>query len=79
MFSSHFLFPPDFFEPINPKEKAFKSPEKKINQNKDTFMYKPKSIYIDITNEDEEDKELLLMLEGKRRFLFIIFISFINI
>ena len=42
-------------------------------------MYKPKSIYIDITNEDEEDKELLLMLEGKRRFLFIIFISFINI
>ena len=46
-----------------------KSPEKIINQNKESIVNKPKSIYIDITNEDEEDKELISLLEGKRMFL----------
>jgi hypothetical protein len=45
-----------------------KSPEKIINQNKESIVNKPKSIYIDITNEDEEDKELISLLEGKRMF-----------
>ena len=45
-----------------------KSPEKIINQNKESTVNKPKSIYIDITNEDEEDKELISLLEGKRMF-----------
>ena len=46
-----------------------KSPEKIINQNKESTENKPKSVYIDITNEDEEDKELISLLEGKRMFL----------
>ena len=45
-----------------------KSPEKIINQNKESTENKPKSIYIDITNEDEDDKELISLLEGKRMF-----------
>ena len=46
-----------------------KSPEKIINQYKESTENKPNSIYIDITNEDEEDKELISLLEGKRMFL----------
>ena len=43
-----------------------------MNQNKESVLDQPKSIYIDITNEEEEDKELLALLEGKRRFIIYI-------
>ena len=66
MYSPNTFFPHDFFEPIN--QMRPKSPEKIINQNKESTENKPKSIYIDITNEDEEDKELISLLEGKRMF-----------
>ena len=53
-------FPSDFFEPIKAKEREAKTENK-------NFEYKPKSIYIDISKEDEEDKELLSLLEEKRK------------
>jgi len=68
LFSTHFNFPPDFFETTNPKEIKSKSPGKVIFQKKENTSYKPKSICIDITKDDEEDKELLDLLEGKRKF-----------
>ena len=43
---------------------------KKIDNNENK-EYKPKSIYIDITKEDEEDKELISLIEGKRNSIYL--------
>ena len=53
-----------------------KSPQKIVSQDNESTLYKPKSIYIDITKEEEEDKELLALLEGKRRFIFYIILLY---
>ena len=36
-------------------------------QEKEKTIYKPKSIYIDVTKDDEEDQELIDLLDGKRK------------
>ena len=36
-------------------------------QDKEKTIYRPKSIYIDITKDDEEDRELIDLLNGKRK------------
>ena len=79
MFSNQFFFPPDFFWPINSQKEKSKSPDKITNHIKASYDYKPKSIYIDITKEEEEDKELLSLLEGKRMFIFYFIIYIIII
>ena len=43
--------------------------DKNINYN---YEYKPKSIKIDISREDDEDRELISLLEEKRKFFKII-------
>jgi hypothetical protein len=66
------LFPPDFFEPILPGQRP--NQLKKIeNQEK-----QDKRIYIDLSKEYEEDKELLELLEGKRKNISIIIIYLFN-
>ena len=76
IFSPNFFFPPDFFKSINSKKI---SPDKITNLNKGSYEYKPKSIYIDITKEEEEDKELLSLLEGKRMYIIYFIINIIII
>ena len=65
-FYSHFDFFLDFFEPIQPITNKSKSPEKntKAGQNtKNNF----KCIYVNIEKEEDEDRELLELLNGKRK------------
>ena len=52
------LFPSDFFEPILPKQEK-KSSSIKTNRS-------PKSIYVSLQKEYEEDRELLDLLSTKR-------------
>jgi hypothetical protein len=53
----HF-FPSDFFEPISPSMHSIK------NENS---LSKSKSIYVNLQKEEEEDKELIDLLDGKRK------------
>ena len=59
---------------INPKIK-----EKEAQNVKNNYEYKPKSIKIDISREDDEDRELISLLEEKRKLVFIIFFIFMKI
>ena len=70
----HF-FPSDFFEPIYSPQKS--NPIKLINDNNN--KNKSKSIYVNLQKEEEEDKELLDLLDGKRKkkILILLFIYFI--
>jgi hypothetical protein len=56
------FFPSDFFEPINCPSNS--SSIKPINYNSGN---KTKSTYVNLQKEEEEDKELLDLLEGKRK------------
>lgn len=56
-------FPADFFDEINP----IKNESEVNNKN---YEYKPKSIKIDISKEDDEDRELISLLEEKRKLTF---------
>ena len=62
--NSHF-FPSDFFEPIL-------STNNQKNKNKISFNNenKSKSIYVNLQKEEEEDRELLELLEGKRKNIY---------
>lgn len=56
------LFPPDFFEPILPGQR--------VNQQKNLIKEEKeedKRVFVDLSREYEEDKELLELLEGKRK------------
>ena len=57
----HF-FPSDFFEPISSSTNSIN--KKSINFNNTN---KAKSIYVNLQKEEEEDKELLDLLNGKRK------------
>ena len=57
----HF-FPSDFFEPINTPSNS--SHNKPIYYNSGN---KTRSIYVNLQREEEEDRELLDLLEGKRK------------
>ena len=46
--------------------------EGEIDNNNNIYEYKPKSIKIDISREDDEDRELISLLEEKRKNIFII-------
>lgn len=46
--------------------------EGEIENNVNNYEYKPKSIKIDISREDDEDRELISLLEEKRKNIFII-------
>ena len=66
------LFPPDFFEPILPGHRT--NHPKKI----DNIQKEDKRVFIDLSKEYEEDKELLELLEGKRKnILFLLIFIFI--
>ena len=52
-------FPSDFFEPILPKQKDPNSSSKNSTRG-------PKSIYVSLQKEYDEDKELLDLLSSKR-------------
>jgi len=56
-------FPADFFDEINPAKN-----ESEVNNK--NYEYKPKSIKIDISKEDDEDRELISLLEEKRKLTF---------
>ena len=56
---------------INPKIK-----EKEAQNVNNNYEYKPKSIKIDISREDDEDRELISLLEEKRKLVFIMFFIF---
>ncbi len=58
--NDHF-FPSDFFEPI--------SPSIYFNKNENNLS-KSKSTYVNLQKEEEEDKELIDLLDGKRKYLF---------
>jgi hypothetical protein len=68
IFYSNFKFSPDFFEPIQPMNNKSKSPEKSVNNMEDKTNLS-KRVYINIDKEDEEDRELIDLLNGKRKFL----------
>ena len=51
------------------QSKAKDEKDKNINNN---YEYIPKSIKIDISREDDEDRELISLLEEKRKFFKII-------
>ena len=55
------LFPPDFFDPILPGQKVNQSKKIENPKNED------KRVFVDLSKEYEEDKELLDLLEGKRK------------
>jgi len=57
----HF-FPSDFFEPISSSTNS--NNKKSINFNNTN---KSKSIYVNLQKEEEEDRELLDLLNGKRK------------
>ena len=44
--------------------------EKEVQNINDNYEYKPKSIKIDISREDDEDRELISLLEEKRKLHF---------
>ena len=56
---------------INPKIK-----EKEVQNINNNYEYKPKSIKIDISREDDEDRELISLLEEKRKLVYFIFFIF---
>ena len=56
------IFPSDFFEPILPKQKDNNSSSKNSTRG-------PKSIYVSLQKEYDEDKELLDLLSSKRKFI----------
>ena len=60
----HF-FPADFFDPIYSPSNSNKT--KTINYNNQN---KTKSTYVNLQKEEEEDKELLDLLEGKRKIIY---------
>ena len=60
----HF-FPSDFFDPIYSPSNSNQS--KSINYNN---INKTKSTYVNLQKEEEEDKELLDLLEGKRKIIY---------
>ena len=55
------FFPPDFFDPILPEQKGIQS------KNFDNNKKEDKRVFVDLTKEYEEDKELIELLEGKRK------------
>ena len=55
------LFPPDFFEPILPGHRTNQKRKIEIEKKED------KRVFVDLSKEYEEDKELLELLEGKRK------------
>ena len=57
---------------IDPKIK-----EKEVQNINNNYEYKPKSIKIDISREDDEDRELISLLEEKRKLVYIIFFIFL--
>ena len=63
---SHFDFFPDFCEPIQPISNKSKSPEKNIKTDQDSKK-NFKSIYVNIEKEEDEDRELLELLNAKRK------------
>ena len=60
------LFPPDFFDPILPGQES--NQKNKIDKEKK----EDKRIVVDLLKEEEEDKQLLELLEGKRKKYIII-------
>ena len=59
--NDHF-FPSDFFDPIvSPTNSNQNKPIEYINTNKS------KSTFVNLQKEEEEDRELLDLLEGKRK------------
>lgn len=44
--------------------------EKEVQNINNNYEYKPKSIKIDISREDDEDRELISLLEEKRKLHF---------
>ena len=56
-------FPADFFDEINPTKN-----ESEVNNK--NYEYKPKSIKIYISKEVYEDRELISLLEEKRKLTF---------
>ena len=52
--------------------------EAEIENNNNNYEFKPKSIKIDISREDDEDRELISLLEEKRKNIFIINFLFNN-
>ena len=67
--NNHF-FPSDFFEPISPTNM---NSSNQINYNS---RNKSKSTYINLQKEEEEDRELLELLEGKRKNFSYYFLFF---
>ena len=61
------LFPPDFFEPILPRQMI--NPKKSLIENEK----EDKRIFVDLSKEYEEDKELIDLLEGKSKNLIYIY------
>ena len=66
------LYPSNFFEPI-----IFDKNES-LNQNKtaslsSSLLKNNRSIFINLQKEDDEVKELLELLEGKRKYKYIIY------
>ena len=58
--NDHF-FPSDFFEPISSPTNS--------KQNNIKFTNKSKSTYVNLQKEEDEDRELLELLEGKRKII----------
>ena len=50
-----------------------KSPEKSMNNMEDKTNIS-KRVYINIDKEDEEDRELIKILNGKSKFLYMLII-----
>ena len=67
----HF-FPSDFFEPIYSPTNS--NHIKSINYNNQGN--KTKSTYVNLQKEEEEDKELLDLLDGKRKYIILIYIRY---
>ena len=67
------IFPSDFFDPILPQEQinnnSLKDEKSKEIKSVDHGT-KPKSIYVNLQKEYDEDKELLELLSGKRKLNF---------
>ena len=61
------FFPSDFFEPISPTNM---NNSNQINYNS---RNKSKSTYVNLQKEEEEDRELLELLEGKRKNFLLLF------
>jgi hypothetical protein len=70
------LFPSDFFEPILPKQnkKSFSTTDSHGDKKS---VGGPRSIYVSLEKEYDEDKELLDLLSYKRNLSYIIQLYFI--